>query len=226
VDATAGGAVLFSLRRKGAILSVIFPAPGSRWELRDLNLSGQPAPGDVGLFTLLPDEGRPPGHTILSRLRGRFLYTGTRDTRREGRVFPALEVAAALEGLPFISGSAVAPIPVGGTLGHNLFHLLVFTGNEPLETTQRESFNRRQQMRKRVEFQLGAEHLPDHFEFFPLHPRQQEGRVDEAWCRYQYLTGMLHLKVREPMFQSLTALRTWAADETRRSGAAAPAGNS
>jgi hypothetical protein len=192
--------------------------------LRDLNLSGQAAPGDVGVFTLVPDEGRPPGHAILSRLRWRFLYTGARDARREGRVYPAAEVTAALEELPFVSGTAVTPIPTGGTLGHHLFHLLVFTGSESLETTQREAASRRQQLRRRLELQLGAEHLPDHIEFFPLHPRRQKGAIDEAWCRTQYLTGMLHLKAREPMFQALTALRTWTRDETRRSGSAAPSG--
>lgn len=224
VDAAAGGAVLFSLRHKGEIHADVLPAPGHRWELRALNLSGQVALGDVGLFTLLPDEERPPGHVILSRLRGRFLYTGARDARREGRVYPAAEVTAALEELPFVSGAAVTPIPTGGTLGHHLFHLLVFTGSEPLETTQREAANRRQQLRRRIELQLGAEHLPDHVEFFPLHPRRQKGIVDEAWCRTQYLTGMLHLKAREPMFQALTTLRTWTQDETRRSGSAAPSG--
>ena len=215
VDSSAGGTVLFSLRRKGEIHPDVFPAPGRRWELRDLNLSGQTAPGDVGLFTLLPDEGRPPGHAILSRLRSRFLYTGARDARREGRVFPAAEVTAAIAALPFVSGASITPIPTGGTLGHHLFHLLVFTGSEPLETTQRESASRRQQLRRRIELQLGAEHLPDHVEFFPLHPRRQKGSVDEAWCRSQYLTGMLHLKSREPMFQALTELRTWAGNETR-----------
>lgn len=215
VDSSTGGTVLFSLRRKGEIHPDVLPAPGRRWELRDLNLSGQAAPGDVGLFTLLPDEGRPPGHVILSRLRNRFLYTGARDARREGRVLPAAEVTASITTLPFVSGASITPIPTGGTLGHHLFHLLVFTGSEPLETTQRESASRRQQIRRRIELQLGAEHLPDHIEFFPLHPRRQKGAVDEAWCRAQYLTGMLHLKSREPMFQALTELRTWATNETR-----------
>jgi hypothetical protein len=224
VDAASGGAVLFSPRRKGEIHPDIFPAPGRRWELRDLNLSGQAAPGDVGLFTLVPDEGRPPGHIILSRLRGRFLYTGARDARRMGRVYLAAEVTAAIEGLPFVSGASVTAIPTGGTLGHHLFHLLVFTGSEPLETTQREAAPRRQLLRRRLELQLGAEHLPDHIEFFPLHPRRREGRVDEDWCRAQYLTGMLHMKAREPMFQALSALRTWAGDETRRSVSTPPAG--
>lgn len=224
VDASAGGAVLFSPRRKGEVHADVFPAPGRHWELRDPNLSGQAAPGDVGLFTLLPDEGRPPGHMILARLRGRFIYTGSRDARREGRVFLGAELTSAIEDLPFVAGASVTPIPTGGTLGHYFFLLLVFTGSEPLETTQRESATRRQQLRRRIELLLGPEHLPDHIEFFPLHPRRQQGRVDEEWCRAQYLTGMLYLKAREPMFQALTELRTWSWNETRRSGSGSPSG--
>jgi hypothetical protein len=226
VDASAGGAVLLSTRRKGEVHTDIFPAPGCRWALKDANLSGQEAPGDFGLFTLLPDEGRPPPHALLSRHRGRFLYSGTRDARREGRVLPAAEVSAALEGLPFVSGASLQPIPTGGTLGHHRFVLLVFTGAEPLALTEREAPSRRQQLLRRLELLLGPELLPERVEFFPLHPRRAKGAVDDAWCRTQYLTGLLHLKVREPMFQALAALRARGLDLTPRMGDDAASGTS
>ncbi|HEX8705963.1 MAG TPA: AMP-binding protein, partial [Myxococcaceae bacterium] len=149
VDSTAGGAVLSSPRHKGPPLSTVFPAPGRRWVLRDLNLSGQPAPGDVGLFTLLPDEGRPPGHAVLSRMQDCFRYAGPRDARREGRVYPYAEVTAALGELPFVAGASVVALPSGGSLGHHLFLLLVFTGAESRDTTQSEAPSRRQQLRRR-----------------------------------------------------------------------------
>ncbi len=31
--------------------------------------------------------------------------------------------------------------------------------------------------------------------------------LDEAWCHTQYLTGALHRKSSDPLFQTLTALR-------------------
>ncbi|AKJ04102.1 Hypothetical protein AA314_05728 [Archangium gephyra] len=31
--------------------------------------------------------------------------------------------------------------------------------------------------------------------------------MDEAWCHTQYLTGALHRKSSDPLFQSLTVLR-------------------
>ncbi len=64
-----------------------------------------------------------------------------------------------------------------------------------------------QEIRRCIELQLGAEHLPDRTEFIPLYPRKVDGQVDEAWCHAQYLTGALHRKSSDPLFQALTALR-------------------
>ncbi len=226
VDSAAGGAVLCSPRRKGEPHAEVFPAPGRRWALRDLNLSGQHAPGDIGLFSLLPDEERPPGHVVLSRMRGHFRYAGPREPRREGSVYPSSEVMNALDGFPFISGASVVALPTSATPGHHLFALLVFTGSEALQTTEQEAAPRRQQLRRRIELLLGAEHLPDRIEFFPLHPRTKQGRVDDAWSHGQYFTGLLHLKAREPMFHALNALRTWKSDPNRPRGSAAASGTS
>ncbi|MCY1022811.1 long-chain fatty acid--CoA ligase [Pyxidicoccus sp. MSG2] len=208
VDASAGGAVLTSGRRVADLHTGIAPAPGRAWALRDLNMSGQEAAGDVGVFTLLPDKKRPPGYVVLTRGRGTFLFAGTRDARREGRVYPAAEVAAALADLTFCAGASVSIVPTGGTPGHHRHVLLVFTGAEAADVFEREAGPRRQEIRRRLELRLGAEHLPDRTELFPMYPRRtKDGRVDDAWCRSQYLTGALHRKSSDPMFQALTALR-------------------
>jgi hypothetical protein len=224
VDSTAGGVVLFSPRHNGPPRANVFPVPGRSWALRDLNLSGQQALGDTGLFTLLPDEGRPPGHAVLSRLQDSFRYAGARDARREGRVYPVAEVTTVLGELPFVAGTSVVALPRGGSLGHYLFVLLVFTGAESLDATQSAAPSRRQQVRRRIELMLGAEHLPDRVEFFPLYPRRKEGLVDDAWSHSQYVTGMLHLKTREPMFQALTQLRASKPHSNSPRGSAAASG--
>ncbi|MFP2908791.1 AMP-binding protein [Pyxidicoccus sp. 3LFB2] len=208
VDSAAGGAVLTSGRRVGDIHVGIAPAPGRRWALKDLNLSGQEAAGDVGVFTVLPDKKRPPGYVVLTRGRDTFLFAGTRDARREGRVYLAAEVAEALADLPFCTGASVAIVPTGGAPGHHRHVLLVFTGAEEAEVFEREAGARRQEIRRRLELRMGAEHLPDRTELFPLYPRRAKGgEIDDAWCRAQYLTGALHQKCSDPMFQALTALR-------------------
>ncbi|MFY0567113.1 AMP-binding protein [Archangium lansingense] len=206
VDAAAGGAVLCSPRRVGDVHTEAAPAPGRSWALLDLNQSGQEAVGDTGLFTLLPSEGRPLGHIILSRAQGQYRYAGARDARREGRVYPAAEVTEALREEPGPAlTTSVLPVPSGGLGDEHRYVLLVFTRGQPLgaETSVSE-------LRRRLELQLGAEFLPDRFEFFPLHPRFEEDQLDEAWCHRQYLTGALHHKLSDPLFQALTALRTQA----------------
>lgn len=202
VDAAAGGAVLASPRRVKDLHTEAPPAPGRAWTLSDVNMSGQEAPGDLGVFTLVPNEERPPAYLVLTRAYGLYHYGGPRTARREGRVYPAAEVAEVVQELPFVRGACVVPAPTGGVAGHYRYVLLVFTG---VQTPQTNSWL--QEIRRCIELQLGAEHMPDRTEFFPLYPRKAEGQVDEAWCQMQYLTGALHRKSSDPLFQSLTVLR-------------------
>ena len=202
VDAAAGGGVLSSPRRVRDLHTETPPAPGRAWTLSDVNMSGQEAPGDLGVFTLMPDKERPPGYVVLTRAYGVHHYGGPRTARREGRVYPSAEVAAVVRALPFARGATVVPAPTGGVAGHYRYVLLVFTGAQPRQTGPW-----LQQVRRGIELNLGAEHLPDRTELIPLYPRRVEGEVDEAWCQTQYLTGALHRKSTDPLFQSLTALK-------------------
>jgi hypothetical protein len=202
VDAVAGGAVLVSPRRVRELHTETPPAPGRVWTLNDVNMSGQQAPGDVGVFALLPDKDRPPPYVVLTRSYGQYHYGGPRTARREGRVYPAAEVAEIVQELAFVRGATVVPTPTGGVAGHYRQVLLVFTGAQE----QRASVWL-QELRRSIELQLGAEHLPDRTEFIPLYPRKEKGQVDEAWCHSQYLTGALHRKSTDPLFQALTAVR-------------------
>lgn len=202
VDPAAGGAVLVSPRRVRDLHTESPPAPGRRWALSDINMSGQEAAGDVGMFSLMPDKGRPPPYVVLTRSFGVYHYGGPRTARREGRVYPSEEVAELVQSLPFARGAAVVPAPTGGVAGHYRYVLLVFTGAQP-----QQSGVWLQTVRRGIELELGAEHLPDRTEFIPLYPRKVKGQVDEPWCRMQYLTGALYRKSTDPLFQALTVLR-------------------
>ncbi|KFE63031.1 AMP-binding protein [Hyalangium minutum] len=202
VDAAAGGAVLCSLRRVGDVHAEAAPAPGRRWALEALDRSGQRAAGDSGVFTLLPSEGRPPGHVILSRLRQKYLYGGTWDARHEGRVPLMAEVTEALAAMSPPCSTSLLTVPTGGLSGELRSMLLVFTG----APSQGAALSLAE-VRRYLELQLGAEHVPERFEVFPLYPRLKEGQVDAAWCHAQYLTGALYHKAQEPLFQTLTELR-------------------
>jgi hypothetical protein len=202
VDPAAGGAVLSSPRRVRDLHTEAPPSPGRRWELHDVNMSGQQAPGDLGVFTLMPDKERPPPYVVLTRSYGLYHYGGPRTARRDGRVYPAAEVAEAVQALPFVRGATVAPAPTGGVSGHYRQVLLVFTGAQAPQASVW-----LQELRRCIELQLGAEHLPDRTELIPLYPRKVKGQVDEEWCHTQYLTGALYRKSADPLFQTLTALR-------------------
>jgi hypothetical protein len=104
--------------------------------------------------------------------------------------------------LPFVRGATVVPAPTGGVSGHYRQVLLVFTG---AQTPQAGVWL--QELRRCIELQLGAEHMPDRTELIPLYPRKVKGQVDEEWCHAQYLTGALYRKSADPLFQTLTALR-------------------
>ena len=202
VDPAGGGAVLSSPRKVRDVHTEAPPAPGRVWVLGDVNMSGQEAPGDLGVFTLAPAEERPPGYLVLTRAYGVYHYGGPRTARREGRVYLAAEVAQVVRELPFCRGAVVIPAPTGGVAGHYRYVLLVFTGAQRLNAGPW-----LQEIRRRIELQLGAEHLPDRTDFIPLYPRRVEGEVDEAWCQTQYLTGALHRKASDRLFQALTALK-------------------
>ncbi|MFL5349779.1 MAG: long-chain fatty acid--CoA ligase [Hyalangium sp.] len=202
VDPSAGGAVLVSPRRVRELHTESPPAPGRSWVLGDVNMSGQEAPGDLGVFSLLPDKERPPGYLALTRSYGVYHYGGPRTARREGRVYPAAEVAEVVQGLAFCRGASVVPAPTGGVAGHYRYVLLLFTGAQP-----QQSGPWLQAVRRCIELELGAEHMPDRIDFIPLYPRKVKGQVDEAWCHTQYLTGALYRKSADPLFQALTALR-------------------
>jgi hypothetical protein len=202
VDPAAGGAVLVSPRRVRDVHTETPPAPGRRWTLQDINMSGQQAPGDLGVLSLVPSDGRPPPYVMLTRSYGVYHYGGPRAARREGRVYLADEVAETVKGLPFVRGVTVVTAPTGGVAGHYRYVLLVFTGALPGQPGPWA-----QEIRRLLELQLGPEHLPDRLEFIPLYARQEEGQVDEAWCQSQFLTGALHRKSQDPLFQALTRLR-------------------
>ncbi|RKH40468.1 AMP-binding protein [Corallococcus sicarius] len=223
IDAAAGGAVLVSSRGvndpHADVHTDVFPVPGRRWTLKDPNVSGQGAPADVGVFTLLPDKGRPPGHVLLARIRSRYHYGGTMGFRHDGHAYPSKEVTSVLEsGLPFLVGTSVVPVSTGGLASHSRFILLAFTGSEPAPPSSG------QEIERRIEMMLGRDFLPDRIEFFPLFPHRKKGAVDDAWCATQFFTGALHRKATDPLFQALTALRGRLLERTGPSGEDGPPG--
>ncbi|MCX4244127.1 AMP-binding protein [Paraliomyxa miuraensis] len=222
-EAASGGALLSSLRRWGRdhllTLMNVVPAPGQPWMLLDYTDTGQPSVGDAGLFAPLagePGKEAPvqPQYIALARRRGgEYLYGGTIEPRRSGRVYPTQEVLATLEDCPFLRGASVAVVPAGGPTLAQRFVLLGFCGHEPDARFEALAEPRTLELRRMLTMRLGEPSLPDCIELFPLLPRLREGAVDHAWCRAQYTSGALFAKARTPVFRHTTELRQLAPTE-------------
>ncbi|MFV8749343.1 long-chain fatty acid--CoA ligase [Nannocystaceae bacterium ST9] len=219
IEAASGGCLLSSPRRPAkqqlARLMEVTSAAGRAWTLLDFTGSGQLAVGDVGLFAPREgvhdqgDEGAPePRHFVLGRRRGvEYLYGGTLEPRRAGRVYPAREVLDTLADCPFLHAASIVSISAGGPTLEHRFVLLGFTGAEPRERFLANQRRRVDELVRVLATRLSRDHLPDRVELFPCHARMSEGEVDHRWCREQYLGGVLARKLRSPVFERLTALR-------------------
>jgi hypothetical protein len=214
-DAAAGGALLSSPRRPGkhalAHLQSVMPAPGRPWQLLDFTRSGQPAAADAGVYARLGDGKKPrpldPQYLVLARRGAEYLYGGTLEPRRCGRLFPADEVLAACARAPFLDGAGVVPVVSGGSASEARFVLVGFTGDEPRARFDAALARRCAELRARIAAALGDDAVPDRVVLFPLYARRADGAIDRAWVQAQYLGGLLFRKAKAPVFHRLTALR-------------------
>ncbi len=216
-ESASGGTLLSSPRRAGsqhlAALMNVVPAAGRPWMLLDFTRTGQPSVADAGVYA--PARGEPgkeaplePQHIAVGRRRGgEYLYGGTLEPRRSGRVYPVEEVLAALDDCPFLYGASVVTVPAGGATLAWRFVLLGFCGHEPAARFDALAEPRREELRRMLTTRLGEALLPDRIELFPLLPRMLADAVDHAWCQAQYTTGTLFSKARTPVFRRLGELR-------------------
>jgi hypothetical protein len=201
VDAAAGGCVLFSACRPGSSNAKVLPSAGAPWGLFAPG-KNEAAPGDAGVLVPLPSKKpQEDGWFVIARVATDYLYGGPVLPRRAGRVFPAVELAAAIATLPFVRGAAVVPLAGAGPSGITLFVLVVFLGAR----APHPSFSA--QIQALVAERLGPDFAPDLVELFPLYPRLKDGAVDSDWCAAHYIAGRLHKKSEAPAFGRLAALR-------------------
>jgi hypothetical protein len=214
IEAASGGSLLVSPRRPGhewlAELMNVSPAAGRAWTLLDFTGSGQVTVADVGVFAQADGDDQPvePMYIAMGRRRGaEYLYGGTIDPRRCGRVYPSDEVLTTLVDCPFLQAVSVVAVTAGGPSVAHRFVLLGFTGDEAPERFATLKPLRVAELTRVLETRLAREFLPDHIELFPGYARTQSGLVDHAWCQSQYLSGTLFRKTKSPVFSRLTALR-------------------
>jgi hypothetical protein len=203
VDASAGGSVLWSPRRRGHVHVDVLPAPGRPWSLASVSGSdeagrGPRAMGDFGL--LAPEEPARSPYIILVRAGEHFLYGGTRGPRSAGRVYPTAEVVALARKHPRVIDAAVV-LDRSGRFGQPVRILCAFSGAARPQPGDEDALARA------IAQELGAELVPDHVQLLPLYPRLRGGEPDPRWCASQQVTGLFYRKPRQEPYQALTLLR-------------------
>lgn len=207
-DAASGGCALVSPRRKGVAHCQVLPAPGVEFFVADLVVDGQPALGASGRVALVPPGGAEPltRPSVIAPQDGAWLYGGTVVPGVRGRTYPRDEVLASLEGLAGALGFSVCVTP-GAAMAEPQVALLCFVGaRTPVDEAALFAA-----IRRRIGAEMGAEFIPDRLVSLPLVPRRDdEGAVDHAWCRSQYLTASLGRKSNDELFRTLALLQEYA----------------
>jgi hypothetical protein len=203
VDAASGGALLVSARRPGFATSFALPSPGVAFTLSDV-ASRAPGAATSGIFELgVEPDPKSPGWFLLAKRASEYLYGGTLEPRRAGRIFPEDDVLECVSQISVVDGACVVPVATSDPGGPWTFVLVIFTG----ALAERGVEALRRAVEHALRTQLDADAHPDRVVYFSLHARRDDRKVDLDWCRRQYWAGFLQRKARLPVFQRLTALR-------------------
>ncbi len=207
-SAAAGGTVLWNAPRTptSTVSGLgVFPVPGETWQLSEVGAAGEPVPalGDSGIYTLLRDEepalGVPP--IVIAKFQDAYMLAGPLEPGPAGISYPTLEVAAVAEKHPAVRAASVF-VGAGRHLNDARVVLLAFTDDLAAVASPPVT-----ELRALVDREMGPGFTPDRIEVFALRPRfTEEGRVDHAWCRSQYLGGTLGRRSRSELFLTLSRL--------------------
>ncbi|MEI7894584.1 MAG: AMP-binding protein [Myxococcales bacterium] len=201
--AASGGVLLASPPTSEAPSLRMWPVPGLPWQLSESVEGAVPALAGAGIFTLLVGEDADPSvpRVAFSRSGSALLYGGSLEVGRDAQRYPIEQLEEAACTHPEVRHAAA--IAVGGRhINDARVVLLAFTeglrGERPIPLRELEEIILRE---------LGERFRPDRIEVFPLRPRiQKTGAIDRAWCRSQYLGGVMSRKARSEIFVSLGRL--------------------
>ncbi|MEN6439485.1 MAG: hypothetical protein ABFD97_13000 [Syntrophobacter sp.] len=205
-NASLGGCILFSVRRKGSPHLNILPAAGVPWHLTDPADEGRYSLWSHGWFSVQARGAEKDGITaggMLTEDRNEWIFVRPVFAGRAGKCYPAREVLEALSGIAHGSSCSLVEVPASRSDGSSIFVLLVFAGGGRVsEASICEG------IRMRIFRELGKEFLPDAIRVITLHPRRREdGSIDHEWCGKEYLSGGLTRRERGEVYQRITELR-------------------
>jgi hypothetical protein len=204
---TAGGALLLGPVLTEPLDLSVWPAPGRAWQLTEVGGGMLEALTDTGVYTpLAEDEPLPavPRLLLASAAEG-YLCGGALESGPDTLAYPIEEVSAAVEHHPAVAYASVVVSP-GRHINTAKTTLLVFVAGDDKDIS-RSASAAQQEFTRWVEREMGERFVPDRVEVFALRPRlDDEGHVDHAWCRSQYLAGAFTAKAKLPVFLQLSRL--------------------
>ncbi len=206
-NSTHGGALLWSLRRHGAVTSSALPAPGVPWILTNPADGLTEAIYGFGLFTPLwleemPAEGSASA-CLLADGQVEWAFAGIHGLSRQGRYYPQEHLQGILDEELGTEKCAIGVVPRPNSFDSR-FDVIILTGDRTIgdEATVIGQVN------QLAEQQLGAEHLPDKVVIVPLSIRRgEEGGIDHKWLTSRYPSGLINHMVRDGAFRALSDLR-------------------
>ncbi len=205
-NASLGGCILFSVRRKGSPHVKVLPAAGVPWRLAD--------PADERRFSLwshgwfsVQARGAEKDGTIAGGMvtedRNEWIFVRPVFAGRSGRYYPAREVLDVLSDTTHGLSCSMVEVPASRADGSSRFTLLVFAGGRQVsEASVSEG------IRMKILRDLGRDFLPDDVRVVALHPRRcEDGSIDHEWCAKEYLSGGLTRRERGEVYKRITEMR-------------------
>lgn len=202
VSAASGGVLLASPPTFEAPSLRMWPAAGLTWQLSESPEGAVPALCGVGVFTrLLGEEADPSApRLVFARSGAALVYGGTLEIGLDAQRYPIEELELSVCTHPDVRHAA-AIVRSGRHLNDARVVLVAFTegrpGVRPIALRELEMLVLRE---------VGERFRPDRIEVYPLRPRLNEAGIDRAWCRSQYLEGVLARKARSELFVALSRL--------------------
>ena len=197
-DAACGGGLLFSLRRRGVVPQLFYPAPGRPFLLGDPRIDDAPAQGPHGILRPLPAACG----LLLYEHAGGYLYGGTRAPSRAGLSLARDEVEAVVAALPYVAGATVVPDPSDSGTST----LLAFVGPHLRGRRDDVFLQVEHAIRERIRTRLGADFLPTTVQVLASLPRRDKGGINFEWCQSQLRNGQLAQRAADPVLSLIDEL--------------------
>jgi hypothetical protein len=234
-NAATGGVELFSPRAAAPWLRV-YPVPARSFKLSEVGTGVLLALDDAGIYTPVTDDEPEEGHAqvLLARREtgpqgsglpaggrqasgaqeGGFIFagtidlgfTGTFDLGPDAHAYPRDEVSRVVAAHPGVRHATVVLVP-GRWMNDARVVLIVFVDDARGPDGRIALPVGVPELEKRILREMGERFVPERVEIFPLRPRfDEDGELDHAWCRSQYLSGMLTKRARLETFILLSRI--------------------